>query len=72
MSKVDALVAKNRMLVERLDEYRKGTDQPNGHPWPSTRRSPAPPASTLGLDSKHSSVEWLGEIPEHWEVESAQ
>ncbi len=55
--KIDALVAKKRRLIELLQEKRTAL---------ITR------AVTKGLDPsvpmKDSGVEWLGEIPTHWEV----
>ncbi len=54
---IDALVAKKRELIERLQEKRAALIS---H------------AVTKGLDPtvpmKDSGVEWLGEIPAHWEV----
>lgn len=56
-AKTDALVAKNERLIELLQEKRTAL---------ITR------AVTKGLDTgvpmKDSGVEWLGEIPAHWEV----
>jgi type I restriction enzyme S subunit len=56
-AKIDALVAKKERLIELLQEKRTAL---------ITR------AVTKGLDpnvpTKHSGVEWLGEIPLHWEV----
>jgi type I restriction enzyme S subunit len=56
-ARIDALVAKKERLVELLHEERTAL---------ITR------AVTKGLDPtvpmKHSGVEWLGEIPAHWEV----
>ena len=55
--RIDALVAKKRSLLERLAEYRTAL---------ITR------TVTKGLDPsvamKDSGVEWLGEVPSHWEV----
>ena len=55
--RVDALVAKKRSLLERLAEYRTAL---------ITR------TVTKGLDPsvamKDSGVEWLGDVPSHWEV----
>lgn len=57
-ARIDALVAKKQRLIELLQEQRTAL---------ITR------AVTKGLDPtvpmKDSGVEWLGEIPEHWEVE---
>ena len=56
-ARIDKLVEKNRLLIERLAEYRTAM---------ITR------AVTRGLDAsaplKPSGVDWLGDIPEHWEV----
>ena len=56
-ARIDKLVEKNRLLTERLAEYRTAM---------ITR------AVTRGLDPsvplKPSGVEWLGDIPAHWEV----
>ena len=55
--RIDGLVAKNRLLIERLAEYRTAL---------ITR------AVTRGLDPsaklKPSGVEWLGDVPAHWGV----
>ncbi|MGK7938063.1 MAG: restriction endonuclease subunit S [Xenococcaceae cyanobacterium] len=54
---IDALIAKKETLLEKLDEKRTALIS---H------------AVTKGLDAnvpmKDSGIEWLGEIPEHWEV----
>jgi type I restriction enzyme S subunit len=56
-ARIDALVAKNERLIELLQEQRTAL---------------ITSAVTKGLDSKvpmkDSGVEWLGEIPTHWEV----
>ena len=56
-ARIDALVAKKRRLIELLQEQRAAL---------ITR------AVTKGLDPSvpmtDSGVEWLGEIPEHWEI----
>ena len=56
-AKIDALVARKERLIELLQEKRTAL---------ITR------AVTRGLDPnvpmKDSGVEWLGEIPAHWEV----
>ena len=55
--RIDKLMEKNRLLIERLAEYRTAL---------------ITKAVTRGLDSsvklKPSGVEWLGDVPEHWEV----
>ena len=56
-SQIDALIAKKTALLEKLDEKRTALIS---H------------AVTKGLDRsvpmKDSGVEWLGDIPEHWEI----
>ncbi|MEA1952852.1 MAG: restriction endonuclease subunit S [Campylobacterota bacterium] len=56
-AKIDTLIAKQTKLIELLKEKRQALISS---------------AVTKGLDSsvamKDSGVEWLGEIPEHWEV----
>lgn len=58
-AEIDGLVAKKERLIELLQEKRSAL---------ITR------AVTRGLDPnvpmKHSGVEWLGQIPAHWEVKS--
>ena len=65
--RIDALVAKKRLLIERLEEYRSALITRT-----VTRGLPPEPARAAGLDPsprlKPSGVEWLGEVPEHWEV----
>ena len=54
---IDAIIAKKHQLIEKLKEQRQAIINE---------------AVTKGLDPnaqvKDSGVEWLGEIPEHWEV----
>lgn len=56
-AKIDTLIAKQEKLIELLEEQRK---------------SIISHAVTKGLDPntlmKDSGVEWLGKVPEHWEV----
>ena len=65
--RMDALVAKKRQLIERLQEYRTALITRT-----VTRGLPPDAAPTAGLDPsprlKPSGVEWLGDVPEHWEV----
>ena len=65
--RIDALVAKKRLLIERLEEYRTALITRT-----VTRGLPPEAARAAGLDPsprlKPSGVEWLGEVPEHWEV----
>ena len=64
---IDALVAKNRLLIERLREYHTALITRT-----VTRGLPPEAARAAGMDPsprlKPSGVEWLGEVPEHWEV----
>ena len=65
--RVDALVAKKRLLIERLDEYRVALIAHT-----VTHGLPPDAARAAGLEGsprlKPSNVEWLRELPEHWEV----
>lgn len=60
-ARIDDLVAKKQRLIELLQEQRSAI---------------ITSAATKGLDQsvpmKDSGVEWLGEIPEHWEVEKGK
>ncbi len=65
--KIDELVEKKRLLLERLAEYRTALITRT-----VTKGLPASAAEAAGLDPsprlKPSSVEWLGDIPAHWHV----
>jgi len=65
--KIDTLVAKNRTLIERLKEKRSALISRT-----VTRGLPPDEACKAGLDPhpklKPSGVEWLGEVPEGWEI----
>ena len=65
--RIDSLIAKKRLLMERLREYRTALITRT-----VTRGLPPAAARAAGLDPsprlKPSGVEWLGEVPEHWEV----
>ena len=65
--RVDALVAKKRLLIERLREYRTALITRT-----VTRGLPPEAARAAGLDPsprlKPSGVEWLGDVPENWEI----
>ena len=65
--RIDALVAKKRLLIERLEEYCTALITRT-----VTRGLPPEAARAAGLDPsprlKPSGVEWLGEVPEHWTV----
>ena len=65
--RIDALVAKKRLLLERLEEYRTALitrTVTRGLPPEATRAAGLDPSPRL----KPSGVEWLGEVPEHWEI----
>jgi type I restriction enzyme S subunit len=66
-TKLDALVAKRWELIERLKEKRSALISRT-----VTRGLPPEAARATGLKAspklKPSGIEWLGEIPEHWEV----
>ena len=65
--KIDTLVEKKRTLIERLKEERTALITHT-----VTRGLPPEAAHAVGLEPhpklKPSGVEWLGEVPEHWEV----
>lgn len=58
ITRIDQLIEKKKQILDLLDEQRQAT---------ITR------AVTKGIDPnakmKNSGVEWLGEVPEHWDVE---
>ena len=66
-AKIDTLVAKKRTLIERLKEKRTALISRT-----VTRGLPHDAASQAGLDPqpklKPSGIDWLGEVPAHWEV----
>ncbi|MBI2174398.1 MAG: restriction endonuclease subunit S [Candidatus Omnitrophica bacterium] len=66
-AKLDTLVAKKRELIEKLKEKRSALISRT-----VTRGLPPEAARADGLNPhpkfKPSGIEWLGEIPEHWEV----
>ncbi len=65
--RIDSLVAKKRLLIERLQECRTALITRT-----VTRGLPPEAARAAGLDPsprlKPSGVEWLGDVPEHWQV----
>ena len=65
--RLDRLVAKKRELIERLKEKRVALISRS-----VTRGLPPEAARAAGLPEnprmKPSGIEWLGEVPEHWEV----
>lgn len=66
-AKLDTLIAKKRALIAKLKEKRAALITRT-----VTRGLPPEAAKAAGLDPnprmKDSGVEWLGEVPEHWEV----
>ena len=67
--RIDALVAKKRQLIERLQEYRTALitrTVTGGLPPGAARAAGLDPSPRL----KPSGVEWLGDVPEHWEVKN--
>ena len=66
-AKIDTLVAKNRLLLERLSEYRTALitrTVTKGLPPEAAREAGLNPTPRL----KPSGVEWLGDVPEHWDT----
>ncbi|RIK61514.1 hypothetical protein DCC62_27645 [candidate division KSB1 bacterium] len=65
--KLDTLVAKKRELIEKLKEKRTALISRT-----VTRGLPPEAARAAGFNPqpklKPSGIEWLGEVPEHWEV----
>jgi len=63
--KIDTLVGKKRELIEKLNEKRTALISRT-----VTRGLPAEAAAKARLNPrpklKHSGIEWLGDIPEHW------
>lgn len=66
-ARIDALIEKKRLLIERLEEQRAALISRT-----VTRGLPPEAARAVGLDPsprlKPSGVEWLGDVPEHWDV----
>lgn len=66
-AKIDELIAKKRQLIEKLKEKRSALIART-----VTQGLPPEVAQAAGLDPhpkmKDSGVEWLGQIPEHWDV----
>lgn len=66
-ARIDTLIEKKRTLIERLKEKRSALISRT-----VTRGLPPQAAKAAGLSPhprmKDSGVEWLGEVPEHWEV----
>jgi type I restriction enzyme S subunit len=70
-AKLDTLVAKRQELIEKLKEKRSALIS-----CTFTRGLPPEAARAAGLNPnpklKPSGIEWLGEIPEHWEIFAAR
>jgi len=70
-AKIDALVEKKERLIELLQEKRTALIT-----HAVTKGLPAAEAAQAGLDPdvpmKDSGIEWLGQIPEHWETRSVR
>jgi type I restriction enzyme S subunit len=68
-AKIDTLVEKKRTLIERLKEKRTALISRT-----VTRGLPPDAAAEAGLDPsprlKPSGIDWLGDVPEHWEVKA--
>ena len=66
-ARIDDLVAANRLLIERLDEYRTALITRT-----VTKGLPTEAARAAGIEpvtgTKPSGAGWLGDVPEHWEV----
>ncbi|MEX2583830.1 MAG: restriction endonuclease subunit S, partial [Gemmatimonadota bacterium] len=66
-AKIDTLVARKRTLIERLKEKRTALISRT-----VTRGLPPDAATHAGLDPdpnlKPSGIDWLGEVPEHWDT----
>lgn len=65
--RIDKLVSMQASLIERLDEYRMALIT-----RVVTKGLPSEAAEDAGLDPtpklKDSGVEWLGDVPKHWEI----
>ena len=67
VSKIDTLISKKRLLLDRLAEFRTALitrTVTKGLPPAAARQAGLNPAPPL----KASGVEWIGDIPEHWEL----
>lgn len=62
--KIDALIAEQRRLVELLAEKRQAVIS---H---AVTKGLTSTSSGLNAKMKNSGIEWLGEVPAHWEVKS--
>ena len=66
-ARIDRLIAKHELLIERLAEYRNAVIT-----RAVTKGLPADAARDAGLDPeprmKSSGSDWIGEVPEHWDI----
>lgn len=62
-AQIDQLISKKERLIELLHEERTATIN-----QAVTKGIPQPEALEGKVPMKDSGIEWLGEIPEHWEV----
>lgn len=66
-ARIDQLIAKHELLIERLTEYRTAVVA-----GAVTKGLPPDAARTAGLSPepplKPSEIEWIGVVPEHWEI----
>lgn len=66
-ARIDELILKQELLIERLDEYRTALIT-----QVVTKGLPPEAAKAAGLDPAppftDSGVEWLGEVPKHWKT----
>ena len=67
LAKIDALIARNEASIKRLKEHRTALISRT-----VTRGLPPDECRKAGIDPhpkfKPSGVEWLGDVPEHWEL----
>ena len=67
VARIDKLISMQESLIERLDEYRMALIT-----QAVTTGLPREAAKAAGLDPepklRDSGVEWLGEVPAHWEI----
>ncbi len=65
-AKIDRFIAKKKQLIKLLNEQKAGIINDAVTKGVSYGRDRACPVSTT--TTKPSGIEWLGDIPEHWEV----
>lgn len=70
-ARIDGLIAKKKRLIELLQEKRTALITQavtKGLPSTGSGQAPGSGQATSNVPMKDSGVEWLGEIPTHWEV----